>query len=270
VVANVGLLGTDTVSNRTDEIDYAEPFAICVFTVTGTDTLGTTIDMRNNAVFNESRFTDLFNANPDTVQQAPWFNKQWEDLINVSEAVSNEELTFVKAPSLDSLVADLQNYIAGGTVWSNTGFTTRTEVLAPEDVNMSYGTDAAAYTGAERGFPLGDLNWYPELKTLWEEGGTVSVEEISDMIPEKYSLEQNYPNPFNPSTTIRFNLPETGLVTLKVFNALGQEVATLVNQNLDAGEKQFVFNAVELTSGLYFYQLKTSNFTETKKMLLLK
>ncbi len=149
VVANVGLLGTDTNSNRTDEIDYAEPFAICVFTVTGTDTLNTTIDMKNNVVFTESRFTDLFAANPDSVQQAPWFNKQWEDRINLSEAVSNEELTFGKAPSLDSLVAELANYIAGGTNWSNTGFTTRTEVLAPAEVDMSYGTTAAAYTGAD-------------------------------------------------------------------------------------------------------------------------
>ncbi|MCW8849599.1 MAG: T9SS type A sorting domain-containing protein [Melioribacteraceae bacterium] len=270
VVANVGLLGTDTNSNRTDEIDYSEPFAICVFTVTGTDTLNTTIDMKNNVVFTESRFTDLFAANPDSVQQAPWFNKQWEDRINLSEAVSNEELTFGKAPSLDSLVAEIANYIAGGTNWSNTGFITRTEVLAPADVDMSYGTTAAAYTGAENGFPVGDLNWYPELKTLWEAGGTVDVEQISNVIPERYSLEQNYPNPFNPTTNIIFNLPESGFVTVKIFNAIGQEVATLVNEELSAGQKSITFNAQNLTSGLYFYQLNASQYSETKKMIILK
>ncbi len=270
VVANVGLLGTDTMSNRTDEIDYEEPFAICVFTVTGTDTLNTTIDMRNNVVFNESRFTDLFAANPDSVQQAPWFNKQWEDLINPVEAVTNEELTFVKAPSLDSLVAELANYIAGGTNWSNTGFITRTEVLSPEEVDMSYGTSAAAYTGADRGFPVGDLNWYPELKELWEAGGTVDVEEISSVIPENYSLEQNYPNPFNPTTKIQFSVPFAGSYTLKVYNLIGQEVATLLNEEVSAGVYNINFDASELTSGVYAYTISGNNFTQTKKMILLK
>lgn len=270
IVANVGLLGTDTLSNRTDEIDYDEPFAICVFTVTGTDTLGTTIDMKNNVVFNETRFTDLFAANPDSVQQAPWFNKQWEDLITVSEAVINEELSFVKAPSLDSLVAELENYIAGGTTWSNTGFITRTEVLAFEEVDMSYGTSAAAYTSADRGFPVGDLNWYPELKTLWEEGGTVDVKEISKVVPEHYSLEQNYPNPFNPTTNIQFSVPIAGSYSLKVYNLIGQEVATLLNEEISAGVYNVNFDASELTSGVYAYTISGNNFTQTKKMILLK
>jgi hypothetical protein len=89
-------------------------------------------------------------------------------------------------------------------------------------------------------------------------------------IPGEYSLEQNYPNPFNPSTTIEYSLPQNGFVTLKVFNVLGKEVATLVNGQNEAGKHTINFDASALNSGVYFYKIKSGNFTETKKMILLK
>ena len=85
-----------------------------------------------------------------------------------------------------------------------------------------------------------------------------------------YTLFQNYPNPFNPSTKISFNLPSREFVTLKIYNALGREVARLLNEDLDAGFHEINFNASGLTSGVYFYEISTGNFAETKKMLLLK
>jgi hypothetical protein len=88
--------------------------------------------------------------------------------------------------------------------------------------------------------------------------------------PQTYSLEQNYPNPFNPSTTIRFSIPEQGLVTLKVFNLLGEEVATLINSELTNGNYEVDFSASNFSSGIYFYTLKAANFVSTKKMILLK
>ena len=96
------------------------------------------------------------------------------------------------------------------------------------------------------------------------------VKEISSEIPQSYSLEQNYPNPFNPTTNIRFSVTEPGLVTLKVYNALGQEVASLLNEIKNAGSYQVDFNAVGLSSGIYFYKIQSNNFTSTKKMILLK
>ncbi|MBU1101879.1 MAG: T9SS type A sorting domain-containing protein [Bacteroidetes bacterium] len=270
IVANVGLLGTDTLSNRTDEIDYLEPEAICIFTITGTDTLNSTIDMRNNVVFTESRFTDLFAANPDSVQQAPMFNQQWLDLITLEDAVSEEELTFVRPPSLDSLVAEIANYIAGGTNWSNTGFTTRTEVLAPEDVDMSYGTDAAAYMAGDLRYPVGDLNWYPELKTLWDQGIDLTALESENGLPTNYKLEQNYPNPFNPTTDIKFSIPNSGIVQLTVYNVLGQQVAQLVNEELSAGSYNYSFDAANLSSGVYVYTIHANDFVQSRKMVLLK
>jgi len=86
----------------------------------------------------------------------------------------------------------------------------------------------------------------------------------------EYALAQNYPNPFNPTTTINFSIPETGNVTLSVYNTIGQEVATLVNGVVAAGQHEVTLNAKSLPSGAYFYKLQSGNSTMIKKMLLLK
>ena len=99
---------------------------------------------------------------------------------------------------------------------------------------------------------------------------TVVTEVEDNYQPLNYSLEQNYPNPFNPSTTIEFGMPQNGFVTLKVFNVLGKEVATLVNGQIETGEHRVEFDASGLNSGVYFYQIESGNYTETKKMILLK
>ncbi len=94
------------------------------------------------------------------------------------------------------------------------------------------------------------------------------VEEI--LSPNRISLNQNYPNPFNPSTKIRYSTPTSEFVTLKVYDVLGKEVATLVNEEKATGSYEVSFDAAGLSSGMYFYKLQTDNFVETKKMLLLK
>ena len=95
-------------------------------------------------------------------------------------------------------------------------------------------------------------------------------EEQGSLIPQEYRLEQNYPNPFNNTTVIRYSIPKEGLVTLKVYNAIGQEVATLVNETKQTGNYEVTFNSDNLTSGVYLYKLTSGGFTETKKMILLK
>ncbi|MBP9095132.1 MAG: T9SS type A sorting domain-containing protein [Ignavibacteria bacterium] len=99
---------------------------------------------------------------------------------------------------------------------------------------------------------------------------SVDVKNISSEIPSKYNLSQNYPNPFNPSTKINFSLSKAGIVSLKVFDIAGREVSELVNKNLPAGSYEAEFNGAELSSGVYFYTLKSEAFTETKKMVLVK
>jgi len=99
---------------------------------------------------------------------------------------------------------------------------------------------------------------------------TTGLETEMNTIPESYSLQQNYPNPFNPSTKIKFSIPEQGMVSLIVYNLLGQEVARLVNEQLSAGTYEYNFDASNLSSGIYIYLLSTKNFIQTKKMLLVK
>ncbi|MDY0080435.1 MAG: T9SS type A sorting domain-containing protein [Ignavibacteriales bacterium] len=98
----------------------------------------------------------------------------------------------------------------------------------------------------------------------------VSVEENPSVIPEHFSLMQNYPNPFNPATTISFTVPHSDFITLKVYDILGNEVATLVNESLAPGTHNVSFNALNLSTGTYLYKLSNSNSTLTNKMLLIK
>ena len=94
--------------------------------------------------------------------------------------------------------------------------------------------------------------------------------EINFKSPTIFSLEQNYPNPFNPTTTIKYSIKEDGLVMLKVYDILGNEVAILVNEGKPAGNYKVEFNASNLPSGIYFYYITAAKFTDTKKLILLK
>ena len=102
-----------------------------------------------------------------------------------------------------------------------------------------------------------------------------SVERVTSEVPTEFRLEQNYPNPFNPSTTIRYELPKASHVTLKVYNILGEEVATLVNTMQDAGFKSVDWNSTDnfgiaVASGVYFCRLQAGEFVQTNKLLLLR
>jgi len=100
-----------------------------------------------------------------------------------------------------------------------------------------------------------------------------SLRELKDnslFIPEYYHLSHNYPNPFNPVTTIKYSLPVGSLVTLKVYDLLGNEISTLVNKEQEAGEYSVEFSADGLSSGMYFYTISARAFTRAKKMILLR
>jgi hypothetical protein len=92
----------------------------------------------------------------------------------------------------------------------------------------------------------------------------------ANQIPETFSLLQNYPNPFNPVTNIKFDVPKSSYVTLRVYDLLGRELAVLVNENLKTGSYQYQWDGSAFASGVYFYKLETEDFSETKKMLMLK
>lgn len=115
----------------------------------------------------------------------------------------------------------------------------------------------------------------PDNDVVLKEGTTISVKEISSIVPDKFALYQNYPNPFNPTTKIKFDVPsnvnrEKSNVKLTIYDLLGKEVATLVNENLKAGTYEISFEGNNFSSGIYFYSLKAGNYIETKRMILVK
>ena len=101
-------------------------------------------------------------------------------------------------------------------------------------------------------------------------GVLTEVAENRPGIPDNFGISQNYPNPFNPSTNISFNIPKRSQVSLKVFDLLGREVATIVSEEMSAGSYSRTWNAVNMPSGVYFYRLQSGSFNETKKLVLLR
>jgi photosystem II stability/assembly factor-like uncharacterized protein len=100
--------------------------------------------------------------------------------------------------------------------------------------------------------------------------GITSANNTENVLPSEYRLEQNYPNPFNPTTSINYSIAKEGLVTLKIYNIIGEEVITLVNENMQVGNYSVSLSATNLSSGIYLYKLSAGSYVETKKMILLK
>jgi photosystem II stability/assembly factor-like uncharacterized protein len=130
-----------------------------------------------------------------------------------------------------------------------------------------WGLSDLSFTNPNEGYVVG----YKGYISKTTNGGVTFIDEEKNQThPKQYLLSQNYPNPFNPSTKISYQLPNAGYLTLKVFDVLGREVKTLVDEYKSAGNYEIDFNATNLPSGIYFYQLKTGEFVETKKMILLQ
>jgi hypothetical protein len=136
-------------------------------------------------------------------------------------------------------------------------------VYLTDTLDCKYPTTASIYTAGTGGQPIGSLMWW---------GLTpVGVQtQSSRSIPEEYTLTQNYPNPFNPSTNFTYELSKAGFVSVKVYDLLGREVATLVNEFKPAGSYPATWNAAGFGSGIYFCKMQSGSFTATKKMILMK
>ena len=111
-----------------------------------------------------------------------------------------------------------------------------------------------------------------ECEPAWRPTGSSGIEDWQDNIefPNKVKLLQNYPNPFNPNTTIMYRIPELSFVTLKVYDVLGNEVATLVEEEKKQGMYNVLFGGTGLSSGVYYYELRIGDFAQTKKMILIQ
>jgi outer membrane protein assembly factor BamB len=131
-------------------------------------------------------------------------------------------------------------------------------------------TEVKNYSFSDESLPIGNYSY--KLKQIDYNGAFVysDIVEVDVNAPAEFALLQNYPNPFNPSTVISYSIPQNSFVTLKVYDIIGNEVATLVNQTQSAGKYDIKFDASSSSNGVYLYSIKTDNFTSTKKMLLMK
>ena len=130
--------------------------------------------------------------------------------------------------------------------------------------NTSQILNEVFFISLNTGWAVGDVG-----TIVYYNGAVTSIENQKGLL-KSYHLFQNYPNPFNPSTEIKFSIPQTSNLTLKVFDVMGREVTTLIDDKMEAGKHSIVFNAANLSSGVYYYTITAKNFMETKKMILLK
>jgi hypothetical protein len=158
-----------------------------------------------------------------------------------------------------------------GTVVGGYGMILRTTNAGSSWISQSSGTTnwlyGVSFTDANTGTAVGDYGTILRTNT----GGVTGIKEGRLFInPSVFHLMQNYPNPFNPSTTIEFSVPRSGLVSLTVCDLLGREVAVLVNGERAAGTYTSTWDARGVGSGVYFYRLRAGEFSETKKLILMK
>ena len=144
------------------------------------------------------------------------------------------------------------NSVTSG-IWEPVGLTGTNIGALMVDRNAS-----AVYAGGDNG------------AIFMKKENTVTDVEINNELPEEFALSQNFPNPFNPSTTIKFSIPVQGSYKLKIYNIIGEQVAQLINGKLDPGHHEVHFNARNLASGVYLYNLVGKNVNITRKMILMK
>jgi hypothetical protein len=191
----------------------------------------------------------------------------WNNAVIILDTLNFNEWYFIVTTLKNDTV---KTYVNGNFI----GEGTLTGPINPDTRPLEIGRDVPGDTEVFNG-KLDDIRIYNralnevEIDSLYNEGVT-SVDEINFIIPHTFELYQNYPNPFNPSTTIEYQIPEISFVTLKVYDVLGNEIETLINEEKPIGTHTIEFDATNLPSGIYFYKLQIPNFTQTKKMILLK
>jgi len=189
----------------------------------------------------------------------PWNDSNGLTVVNFSNTS--------KTVSMDLTTANLKftgGFIQGSTYWVNDLYSDEnTQVLGGELQNFSvtlpaYGSAIFTISTIEENVVL------PPIPPI------VSVEDVKNLKPEDYNLFQNYPNPFNPSTTIRYSIVNADVVRIKIYDVLGREVMTLVDEFKQSGSYEVRYDATGLASGIYLYRIESGNFVQTKKMILLK
>lgn len=136
--------------------------------------------------------------------------------------------------------------------------------------NLAYNTDSPSYTHAENNFPVGNLNFFPEMRQRWEEGDYPTSADEPEKVAKDFELVGNYPNPFNPTTNIVFELGETADVQMQVYNVIGQQVAAMELGRKSQGRHEVTFDASDLSSGVYLVRMHANEQVQTIQMTLVK
>lgn len=138
-------------------------------------------------------------------------------------------------------------------------------------IKFDLGSEDSIYVKFRIDISSNDYLFWSDTFSVFVHKDPAGIDKQDEVIPIEFALKQNYPNPFNPSTTIEFSIPKTDFVTIKIYNLLGQDVATLVSDKLTQGNYKFEWDASGFASGIYFYQLTTKNgFVQTRKLILMK
>ena len=246
------------------------------------------MEVRNNSYFFDQDVKDYLAKwwAKDSVYEEPWMNERtqsWFDddvaypYLN-GEAPIVEDIGLVNYPTADSMIKKMDTVRVSSKNKKKVWFWVDVDdnkVSNPTDRpwDLSYSNSSEAYTAGDDGFPIGDLNWFPDKKNEWI---TAIGDEEGEPLAREFTLMQNYPNPFNPTTTIAYNLANKTQVQLIIYNVLGQKIKTLVNNKQTAGNHTVVWNGkneagVSVPSGVYFYRLETkSGAQQVRKMMLLK
>ena len=223
----------------------------------GNAATGDTIQIRNNILAGNIRLADSTGTGSFSPQQ--WLQTPaYANTVFTDNSSVQLTAPFNIYPDVPLPANNVNNWIplSGSPALSGASFS---------NPNLS-GFENVSYRGA-----FGTDNWTANWAQFNPKNYTViGINQISSSVPEKFSLEQNYPNPFNPSTNLEFGISKSGYVSLKIYDVLGKEVVTLVNANLQPGTYKYDFDASGLTSGIYYYTLRTQGFTETKRMSLIK
>jgi hypothetical protein len=185
------------------------------------------------------------------------------ELTSFTASVGNGEvlLSWVTATETNNLGFEVER-AADNAAWTRIAFVDGNGTTTKSH-SYSFTDDVSSINAKSFSYRLKQIDFNGEYEYS-------DVVQLDNLAPTDYVLEQNYPNPFNPSTTIKFGLPEKSDVVITVYNSLGAEVATLVNEVREAGSYEIQFNADNFSSGIYYYKIVAGSFVETKKMILLK
>jgi flagellar hook assembly protein FlgD len=198
------------------------------------------------------------------VEESSLYSFLWRD-IKVKEEIKNEIDQEYRIDEYRKLVDESENQ----KIFQYASIYNDSLIYGSERFIVNY-TDGKIDSTEYEYYSESDSMYRKESKTIYSYNNTATSNETSKEEIKSFVLNQNYPNPFNPSTTFQFGIPEAAVVTLDIYNMLGQKVNTLVNERRAAGFHTVTFDATNLSSGMYIYRIQAGDFVSTKKMMLIK